>query len=142
MSSQTTENGPKTNAFRKLDNDSQNYSIWAPSMVLQGLELWAIVDPTTPTSVQPITLTPVPASICVLALATVAGSVPAPMLDAALELDRKNAKTLSLLLTSIDDTPFHLISVKTTARDAWITLSICYNGLGALDASILSTHLH
>ena len=33
MSSQTTENDPKTNAFRKLDNKGQNYSIWALDVV-------------------------------------------------------------------------------------------------------------
>src|SRR5260370_41774850 len=51
-------------------------------------------------------------------------------------------KALSLISTSIDDTPFHLISVKSTARDAWTTLLNQYNGLGALDTSILSTCLH
>src|SRR5260370_33387808 len=65
MSSQSTENNPKTNAFKKLDNDGRNYSIWAPRcrMVLQGLELWAVVNPTAPTSVRPTTHpAPVPAS--------------------------------------------------------------------------------
>src|SRR5260370_29079040 len=51
-------------------------------------------------------------------------------------------KALSLISTSIDDTSLHLIRVKSTTRDAWTTLSNQYNGLGALDASILSTHLH
>src|SRR5260370_14921688 len=51
-------------------------------------------------------------------------------------------KALSLISTSIDDTSLHLIRVKSTTRDAWTTLSNQYNGLGALDTSILSTHLH
>src|SRR5260370_1841380 len=51
-------------------------------------------------------------------------------------------KALSLISTSIDDTPFHLISVKSTARDAWTTLLNQYNGLGALATSIFSTCLH
>ncbi len=152
MSSQSTENDPKTNAFKKLDNDSQNYSIWAPRchMVLQGLELWPVVDPTAPTSVHLITHpapipipVPTPSTSSTLTLST--GSIPTPtptpMLDAT-EWDRRNMKALSLLLTSIDDTPFHLISVKTTARDVWTALLTCYNGLGALDASILSNCLH
>ena len=80
-------------------------------MVLQGLELWAIVDPTAPTSVCPITQTPasVPIPTSSGILTTVAGSVPTliptPALDAALEWDRKNAKALSLLgiSTQFDD---------------------------------------
>src|SRR5260370_37513707 len=68
-------------------------------------------------------------------------SIPTPVLDAT-EWDRRNMKALSLISTSIDDTPFHLISMKSTARDVWTTLLNRYNGLGALDASILSTHLH
>src|SRR5260370_27789290 len=152
MSSQSTKNDPKTNAFKKLDNNGQNYSIWAPRchMVLQGLELWTVVDPTVPNSVRPITHPapipvpiPTPSTSSMLTLST--GSVPAPtptpMLDAA-EWDRRNMKALSLLLTSIDDTLFHLISVKTTTRDVWTALSTHYNGLGALDASILLNCLH
>ena len=132
MSSQSTENDPKTNAFKKLDNNGRNYSIWAPRccMVLQGLELWAIVNPTAPTSVQP-TIHPAPIPAPILASATpgmltpgtgsTPTSIPAPVLDAT-EWDRRNMKALSLISTSIDDTPFHLISMKSTARDAWTTL--------------------
>src|SRR5260370_29607508 len=142
MSSQSTENNPKTNAFKKLDNDSRNYSIWAPRchMVLQGLELWAIVNPTVPTSVQLTTHpAPIPAPIPapVPASATpgmptpgtgsTPTSIPAPVLDAA-EWDRKNMKGLSLISTRIDDTPFPLTSMKSTARDPWTTLLIRYKG--------------
>ena len=152
MSSQSTKNDPKTNAFKKLDNDSRNYSIWAPRchMVLQGLELWPVVDPTVPTSVHLITHpTPIPipvptpstSSMPTLGTGSVPAPTPTPMLDAA-EWDRRNMKALSLLSTSIDDTPFHLISMKTTARDVWTALSTHYNGLGALDASILLNCLH
>src|SRR5260370_41978443 len=102
MSSQSTENNPKTNAFKKLDNDGQNYSIWAPRcrMVLQGLELWAVVNPTVPTSVRLTTHpTPVPASATPGMLTPGTGSaptsIPAPMLDAA-ECDRRHMKALSL----------------------------------------------
>src|SRR5260370_3943164 len=38
--------------------------------------------------------------------------------------------------------PLHLLSIKTTVRNAWQALSDHYNGVGALDASILSAHLH
>src|SRR5260370_26715148 len=119
-------------------------------MVFQGLELWPVVDPTAPTSVRPITHPapipiPVPTSstsgMLTLGTGSIPGSTPTPMLDAT-EWDRRNMKALSLLLTSIDDTPFHLISVKTTARDVWTALLTCYNGMGALDASILSNCLH
>src|SRR5260370_34829336 len=102
MSSQSTENNPKTNAFKKLDNHSRNYSIWAPrcDMVLQGLELWAIVNPTAPTSVQPITHpAPIPAPIPTSATpsmptpgtSSTPTSIPAPVLDAA-EWDGRNMK--------------------------------------------------
>src|SRR5260370_29923871 len=156
MSSQSTENDPKTIAFKKLDNNGRNFPIWAPRchMVLQGLELWIVVDPTASTSVRPTTppapspvptLVPTPATSTSSKLASASGSVPSPTPASRLdhtEWDRKNVRALSLLSTSIDDTPFHLISTKTTARDAWKVLSDRYNGLGALDASILSTRLH
>src|SRR5258708_17045148 len=106
MSSQSTENDPKTNAFKKLDNDGRNYSIWAPRccMVLQGLELWAVVNPTAPTSVRPTTHpapVPTPGPAPVPASATpgtptpgtgsAPTSIPTPVLDAP-EWDRMNVK--------------------------------------------------
>src|SRR6266478_6092761 len=109
MSSQSTENDSKTNAFKKLDNDGRNYSIWAPRchMVLQGLELWAVVNPTAPTSVQPTTHpAPVPAptlasttpSMPTPGTGSTPTSIPTPVLDAA-EWDRRNMKALSLIST-------------------------------------------
>src|SRR5260370_39717572 len=146
MSSQSTENDPKTNTFKRLDNDGRNFPIWAPRchMVLQGLKLWIIIDPTALTSVHPTTPpapslvpTPVPAPATSTSdkLAPASGSIPSPTPTSRLnptEWDRKNTRALSLLSTSINDTPFHLISTKTTARDVWKVLSDCYNGLRAL----------
>src|SRR5260370_23071874 len=149
--SQTTKNDPKSNAFKKLDNDGRNYSLWAIRcrMVLQGLNMWDIVDPTAHTSVclgtQPA---PTPIPSCLLTTgsrtAPVPASIPMPTVtpDIVAEWNRKNAKALSQLSTCIDDMPLHLISMKTTTRDAWQALSDHYNGVGALDASILSARLH
>ena len=151
MSAQTTKNDPKSNAFKKLDNNGYNYSSWAIRchMVLQGLDLWDIVDPTAHTSVhlgtQPA---PTPIPSCLLTTGTGTTPIPAPIPmptvtpNVVAEWNRKNAKALSQLSTCIDDMPLHLISVKTTARDAWQALSDHYNGVGASDASILSAHLH
>ena len=151
--SQTTENDPKSNAFKKLDNDGRNYSSWAVRcrMVLQGLDLWDIIDPTAHTSVHPGTQSaPTPIPSCLLTTGTRTAPIPAPIPmpavtpDIVAEWNRKNVKALSQLSTCIDDTPLHLISMKTTMRDAWQSLSLsdCYNGVGALDASILSACLH
>ncbi len=118
-------------------------------MVLQGLNLWDIIDPTAHTSVrlgtQPAP-TPIPSHLLTTGTRTAPIPAPIPMPtvtpNVIAEWNRKNVKALSQLSTCIDDTPLHLISVKTTTRDAWQALSDHYNGVGALDASILSARLH
>src|SRR5260370_11845088 len=80
--SQTTKNDPKSNAFKKLDNNGHNYSSWdiRCCMVLQGLNLWDIVDPTAHTSVHPGTQpTPTPIPSHLLTTSTRTTPVPAPI---------------------------------------------------------------
>jgi len=133
MSAQTTENDPKSNAFKKLDNDGHNYTSWSIRcwMVLLGLDLWDVINPTAHTSVCPGTHSaPVPSSSTLPATGT-SSTTPAPALvpvpaitpDVIAEWDRKNTKAMSQLLTCINDMPLHLISLKTTVRDAWQALA-------------------
>src|SRR5260370_35486435 len=141
--SQTTESNAKTNAFKKLDNNGHNYySMWALrcQMVLQGLELWDIINPAAQSSTW---LTPAgPTAPAPMGTSSASATVSIPASTPEINWDRKNSKALSQLSTCIDNTPLHLISVKTTARDAWQALADHYNGIGALDASILLAHLH
>src|SRR5260370_38472985 len=110
--SQTTENDPKSNAFKKLNNNGHNYSLWAIRccMVLQGLDLWDIIDPTAHTSVHLGTQpppTPIPSCLPTTGTSTTPIPAPIPMPtvtpNVVAEWNRKNAKALSQLSTYIDD---------------------------------------
>ncbi len=122
--SPATKSDAKTNAFKKLYNNGCNYSMWAVrcQLVLQCLELWDIINPTALSSTCPAPAAPAPMA---------ASSAPAPVSIPAsapeINWDRKNMKALSQLLTCIDNTLLHLISMKTTTRDAWQALANHYN---------------
>ena len=103
-------------------------------MVLISLDLWSVTNPGADTSICP---TPIP-------------SPPSPSsklmsdttLDPVAEWDRKNDHALSQIFLSIDDTLLWTINGKSTAREVWQALADHYCGIGALDATILSGHLH
>ena len=114
-------------------------------MILIGLNLWDIVNPTAliSTCPTPITSTPTPAPA---SAQTAAPPTPVPtsasVPDPIAEWDRKNYKALAQIFLSIDDTPLYLVNGKDTAKEAWQSLANHYNGIGAQDASILTPHLH
>src|SRR5258708_28962665 len=125
--------------FKKLNNEGHNYSTWAIHcrMVLVGLGIWDVVNPASPSSVCP---TPIPIPSSPSSSAKPQSSNPTP--DPIAEWDRKNDHTLSQIFLSVDNTPLWIVNGKSTAREAWQALTNRYYGIGALDASILSSHLH
>jgi len=108
--------------IRKLDNEGRNYDTWAIrcKSVLISFDLWEVVNPST----QPTRPDPKADA------------------DAAAAWDKKNSKALSHIHLSIEDTPLHLVKSKSTASEAWKALAVRYIGVGAQDASILTSRLH
>src|SRR5258708_31529952 len=138
MSTKVTSDNNSKNlyTFKRLDNEGCNYTTWAICcrMVLISLDLWSVTNPGADTSICP---TPIP-------------SPPSPSsklmsdttLDPVAEWDRKNDHALSQIFLSIDDTLLWTINGKSTVREVWQALADHYCGIGALDATILSGHLH
>ena len=144
MSTDTTNDNVKSlHNIKKLDNDGRNYPTWAIRcrMILVGLDLWDVVNPAAQTSTRP---TPPTTSASGKTTST---SAPTPAASASVpdpvaEWDRKNSKALAQISLTIDDTPLHIVDGKDTAKDAWQGLADRYNGIGAQDASILTSRLH
>src|SRR6266436_6898640 len=140
MSTNTSSDNTKSlYNFKKLDNEGHNYSTWAihHQMVLVGLSIWDVVNPASPSSVHP---TPIPIPSSPSSSAKPQSSDPTP--DPIAEWDRKNDHALSQIFLSVDDTPLWTINGKSTVREVWQALADHYCGIGALDATILSGHLH
>src|SRR5258708_5325829 len=143
MSTMTTDtssdNTKSLYNFKKLNNEGHNYSTWAIhcQMVLVGLGIWDVVNPASPSSVRP---TPIPIPSSPSSSAKPQSSDPTP--NPIAKWDRKNDHALSQIFLSVNDTPLQTINGKSTVREAWQALTDCYYGIGALDASILSSRLH
>ncbi len=54
----------------------------------------------------------------------------------------KDKKALTQIKCYVSNTALLSLRDKLTSRDAWKALSDCYNGVGAQDASIITSKLH
>src|SRR5260370_36490301 len=150
MSTESTSDNKSIHTIKKLENDGQNYSMWAMRcrMILIGLDIWDVINLTAQTSTHPTPL-PTPAAPPATATSTQA-TTPAPtqvltsasVPDPISKWDHKNSKALAQISLSLDDTPLYIIYEKETTKDAWQSLADHYNGVGAQDALILTSHLH
>ena len=147
MSTESTSDNKSIHTIKKLENDGWNYSMWAMHchMILIGLDIWDVINPTAQTSTRPTPL-PTPTATAASAQATTLAPTQVPtsasIPDPIAKWDHKNSKALAQISLSVDDTPLYIIYEKETAKDAWQSLADHYNGVGAQDALILTSHLH
>src|SRR5258708_10586361 len=107
--------------IKPLDNSGKNYQTWLMRMelILQGRDVWDVIDPSTEGVPRPTT--------------------PGQQLD---DWVQKDKKALTQIKCYVSDTALLSLRTKVTARDAWKALSDRYNGVGAQDASIITSKLH
>src|SRR5260221_7413874 len=107
--------------IKPLDDSGKNYQTWLMRMelILQGGDVWDVIDPSTEGVLKPTT--------------------PGQQLD---DWVQKDKKALTQIKCYVSDTALLSLRTKVTARDAWKALSDRYNGVGAQDASIITSKLH
>src|SRR5258708_14443258 len=107
--------------LKPLDEDGKNYQTWSMRMelILQGRHVWDMVDPSSL-------------------------GVPKP-LDNDPKLEdwiKRNMKAMIQIKCYISDTALLSLRETTHTQDTWTALSDHYNGVGAQDASIITSRLH
>ena len=107
--------------IKLLEDGGKNFQTWVMQMelILQTSNVWDVVDP-SPSGTPMLT-------------------TPGQQLD---NWSKNDKKVLIQIKCLISNTAILSLKGKTHAWEAWITLSECYNGIRAQDATIISSKLH
>src|SRR5260370_41874903 len=122
MSTESSSDNKSIHTIEGLENDGRNYSMWAMCccMILIGLDIWDVVNPTAQTSTHPTPL-PTPTATATSAQATTPAPTQVPtsasVPDPVAKWDCENSKALPQISLSVDATPLYIIYDIETAQD-------------------------